>query len=335
MEIFVYNTSEYILLNSFVNERIVFDKKLYSDLQPNYIVYIIENKIAALATISFEQEKNSKYVYQADIEHITAPQHRIHFPFEIQIMNGMVSNDSKEKLLELIRNTEYSFPFYANNAEELLNKEKKHIEKLSLNQTRKIDFAPSIDTIYKNISEPHLKAQYILREIGTNVGYDTFIAKNDQNRIFNNEFLSDGYLVNIPYENLSVDTKTIISLVDVIWFEDNIPKAAFEIETSTSISSGLLRISDLVLTVNPKADIYILTTKERQKKLKKELNRPIFTLSGISQRCKVIYLDDLDRLYSFVKPLNGYIKKNVLNLISHDFSTFDSAMSAVKHQDII
>jgi hypothetical protein len=79
-------------------------------------------------------------------------------------------------------------------------------------------------------------------------------------------------------------------------------------------------MADFICTIkNPNTELYIVTTKSREKKILKELNRPIFQQIGLSQMCKVIFLEELEVLYSLVKTLKGHIKENILDRISHSY----------------
>lgn len=66
-------------------------------------------------------------------------------------------------------------------------------------------------------------------------------------------------------------TNRTIELIDVLWLKDNTIIAAFEIEHTTSIYSGLLRLSDLVsMQPNLNIRLYIVAPDERRDKV---LNR--------------------------------------------------------------
>ena len=49
-------------------------------------------------------------------------------------------------------------------------------------------------------------------------------------------------------------TNQTIELIDVLWLDGNAIVAAFEIESTTSIYSGLLRMSDLLARQLPPAE---------------------------------------------------------------------------------
>ena len=57
-------------------------------------------------------------------------------------------------------------------------------------------------------------------------------------------------------------TNRTIELIDVLWLKGNTLIAAFEIEATTSIYSGLLRMSDL-LALQPNLDLALYLVRHR------------------------------------------------------------------------
>ncbi|MCX7982486.1 MAG: hypothetical protein N2572_06230 [Syntrophales bacterium] len=116
---------------------------------------------------------------------------------------------------------------------------------------------------------------------------------------------------------LSEEATRRIALIDVIWIKQNAPIAAFEIETSTSIYSGLLRISDLLSVVPAlKIKIYLVAPKERKGKVLSELNRPTFRKIGLNEYCSYISSEDLSDLVVKVKEYGGHIQPSIIDKIS-------------------
>ena len=69
----------------------------------------------------------------------------------------------------------------------------------------------------------------------------------------------------------------IIEHIDVIWLRGNGIEAAFEIEHTTSVYSGLLRMADLI-TLHPNLYIrlFIVAPDTRESKVLQEIARPTF-----------------------------------------------------------
>lgn len=92
----------------------------------------------------------------------------------------------------------------------------------------------------------HSYYQGLLVEIGNLKGYQTFIPRQDKNKLFLGKPLSQltsmNSIYSFGYENLVKRAQTI----DVIWFNDRkMPASFFEVEHSTDFSNSLIKFSDL------------------------------------------------------------------------------------------
>ncbi len=87
------------------------------------------------------------------------------------------------------------------------------------------------------------------------------------------------------------------SSIDVIWLGKNKSiKAAFEIECTTSIYSGLLRMTDLMeLHGSLNFSFYIVIPEARVKEVKQQLSRPTFKAIELDKKCKWIIIEELDK----------------------------------------
>lgn len=169
----------------------------------------------------------------------------------------------------------------------------------------------------KRDSSEHTKTQSELVTLGRITGSSVWIASNDQSRQYAGRNLADDCLKKLPRMGLSDEAAKRISLIDVIWINQNSPVAAFEIETTTSIYSGLLRMSDL-LSVVPALNIkiYIVAPRERQDKVLNELGRPTFRKIGLSEYCRYISSEDLSDLLAKVEGFGGHIQPSILDKIA-------------------
>jgi hypothetical protein len=87
-----------------------------------------------------------------------------------------------------------------------------------------------------------------------------------------------GLIEELPL-NLDGATMKTVELIDVLWIKRHSIVAAFEVECTTSVYSGLLRMSDL-LSLQPNLDIklYIVAPDERRSKVAAEIVRPTFAM---------------------------------------------------------
>jgi predicted RNA-binding protein len=126
----------------------------------------------------------------------------------------------------------------------------------------------------------HTEIQYELLRLGTEIGLDIWVARNDRGRKWNGTLLGamPRMLEQLPTQFNEATTRTI-ELIDVLWLSGNSIVAAFEVECTTAIYSGLLRMSDL-LSLQPNLDInlYLVAPNERKEKVEQEILRPTFSL---------------------------------------------------------
>lgn len=123
----------------------------------------------------------------------------------------------------------------------------------------------------------HTEVQSWLRDLGIALGYNVWVASNDQSRSCNGGKLGDGCLVGLPPILKNSDT---VHLIDIIWIDKitDQAKAAFEVEHSTSIYSGILRMLDLALGENtmPPEGLFLVAPDGREEDVRAQLARPSF-----------------------------------------------------------
>jgi hypothetical protein len=125
----------------------------------------------------------------------------------------------------------------------------------------------------------HTEMQAALLALGAEMGLQVWVARNDRSRVWDGKRLGDfqGVVETLPTQFNEATTKTI-ELIDVLWLKGNSIVAAFEVEATTSIYSGLLRMSDL-LALQPNLDIklYLVAPEDRHDKVSQEIQRPTFS----------------------------------------------------------
>jgi type II restriction enzyme len=125
----------------------------------------------------------------------------------------------------------------------------------------------------------HTDIQGRLRDLGLALGFDVWIAANDRGRAFGGGRLGDGCLADLP---VNVSTRgDAVRLIDVIWLEKGAANvaAAFEVEHSTSIYSGIVRMLDLALgsDVGASSVLFLVAPDSRRDEVKQQLARPAFS----------------------------------------------------------
>jgi hypothetical protein len=89
----------------------------------------------------------------------------------------------------------------------------------------------------------HTEVQALLLQLGSEMGFDIWVAKNDRARSYNGLRFAENPRMKaaLPLQFDEATNRTI-ELIDVLWLQGNAIVAAFEIESTTSIYSGLLRM---------------------------------------------------------------------------------------------
>lgn len=125
----------------------------------------------------------------------------------------------------------------------------------------------------------HLRIQIMLTELGRSLGYNVFVATNDRTKSLEGKSLEFMAVPALPDLNLPKDVAKTVSLIDVIWINKNTEQieCAFEIEKSTSIYSGILRLVDLASSLGDKQyNFFLVAPNSREREIIAQLKRPSF-----------------------------------------------------------
>ena len=127
----------------------------------------------------------------------------------------------------------------------------------------------------------HTEVQGWLRELGRALGFEVWVAINDRGRPYAGGRLCDGCLDGLPDPLRNARAAEAISLIDVIWIEAKTGRvaAAFEVEHSTSIYSGIVRMLDLALGLPDQTAhaLFIVAPEAREKEVREQALRPAFS----------------------------------------------------------
>lgn len=125
----------------------------------------------------------------------------------------------------------------------------------------------------------HTSIQAQLRDLGSSLGFDVWVAANDRGRRHGNGWLGDGCLTELPWTACA--GLESVRLIDVLWLERGSGNVvgAFEVEHSTSIYSGIVRMLDLALgsDVAAASRLFLVAPDDRQEQVSQQLRRPAFS----------------------------------------------------------
>ena len=124
----------------------------------------------------------------------------------------------------------------------------------------------------------HTEVQGWLRDLGRALGFAVWVAANDQGRGYAGGRLGEGCLEALPAAVAAIPGAEAVRLIDVLWLEEGRVAAAFEVEHSTSIYSGIVRMLDLALGVPEQTlpGLFLVAPDRREGEVRAQLTRPAF-----------------------------------------------------------
>lgn len=142
-----------------------------------------------------------------------------------------------------------------------------------------------------------MQIQALIARIGTLMGYSIWLPKADRGRVLRAWKAEPGELLdNLPLGYDSTTIKTV-EQIDVIWLRKRSIVRAFEVEHTTSVYSGLLRMADLVaLQPDINIKLHIVAPAEKRDKVLQEIRRPVFSLlegRALAEMCTYLSYDNI------------------------------------------
>ena len=132
--------------------------------------------------------------------------------------------------------------------------------------------------------QSHTQIQGCLRDIGLAMGFGVWIAANDRNRAHETGVLGDGCLTALPDHLSAVSGAESVRMIDVIWLDRATGNviAAFEVEHTTSIYSGIVRLLDLAYgnELRTCEGLFLVAPDGRENDVLQQIRRPAFSKIG-------------------------------------------------------
>jgi len=142
----------------------------------------------------------------------------------------------------------------------------------------------------------HTQIQYLLIKIGRALKYAVYVARNDRHRSYEGHSFAQLTVPELPSMGWPSEIMDTVGLIDVIWFNPDTPEVvcAFEVEKSTSIYSGILRLEDLVRSIpGCTCNVYLVAPDKREKEVMAQFARPAFKRDLADILISFIPFDDL------------------------------------------
>lgn len=145
-----------------------------------------------------------------------------------------------------------------------------------------------------------IKIQALLSRIGEAMGFRIWLPRNDRSRVQQAWQPEEQSLLESLPLNYDQTTLKTIENIDVLWLRGRSIVRTFEVEHTTAVYSGLLRMADL-LALQPNMDIklHIVAPDERRGKVFEEIQRPVFSLlekGPLSELCTFLSYQSVTEL---------------------------------------
>lgn len=156
----------------------------------------------------------------------------------------------------------------------------------------------------------HVRMQWKIANLGLKAGEKIWVPTSDQGRLrstynfseFEAEFSTGIDLQKRYYEN-----------IDVVWKEEYRIGAAFEVENSTAIYSGLLRFADLnVVAPNTLYPMFIVAPVERRNQVRDQVLRPAFKRLALPGKVRFLPYETIDDIEKFFENAPGGVSVELM-----------------------
>ncbi|GAB3984205.1 hypothetical protein GCM10028806_58810 [Spirosoma terrae] len=159
-----------------------------------------------------------------------------------------------------------------------------------------------------------IKIQALLAEIGERMNLKIWLPRNDRQRVIDIWQPKEKVLLDTLPLNYDDATLKTIENIDVLWIRGRSIVRAFEVEHTTLIYSGILRMADLMaLQPNLNISAHIVAPVDRKEKVFQEISRPVFAFldrGPLAESCTFLSYESIQEL-SKEKRLE-YMKDTVL-----------------------
>lgn len=156
------------------------------------------------------------------------------------------------------------------------------------------------EKVSKDELRESMQIQGLIAQIGESFGFKIWLPRADRGRVLKAWKPKAGTLLDdLPLGYVASVIKTI-EQIDVLWLGQRSIVRAFEVEHTTSIYSGLLRMADLVaLLPNINIKLHIVAPVAKRDKVMQEIQRPVFSLLEgrvLADMCTFLSYDSLKDL---------------------------------------
>lgn len=173
----------------------------------------------------------------------------------------------------------------------------------------------------------HSEIQWRLLDLGSQMGLNVWAPRASRAKAWNSKGIDDvpKMLASLPNEFNEATTRTIEN-IDALWLSGQSIVAEFEVEHTTAVYSGLLRMSDL-LTMQRNLDInlYLVGPDNRYEKFVREVARPTFAsrLKPLHSLCGFLPYSKLCERMREAKNVIRFLKPDFIDEIADFYDLAD------------
>jgi len=146
----------------------------------------------------------------------------------------------------------------------------------------------------------HNEVLALLAEVGKGLGFKIWVGKKEQSEfadgLAGNKKLSEYVNVNLD-RIMNAENKKTIQGIDLLWIRSNKIVSSFEIEFSTSMTSGLVRGSNIDSAVSK----YLVIPEEREEQFRRKQKSPMFAERYEKDNWNLLFFDSVRHLYKKLK----------------------------------
>lgn len=286
--------NEYNLVKNFIAEKLIGRKRAQSAIEGSTFLYFNKEKLYSKNEIWYAIEANF------NLEGLTP-----RASFNSDISRYTENSEVKVKRKPLL--------FTINNLEDkehriqLIPEIRDKIDE-NIKSNGSIEKDPTIIVEEKQpIVSIHNLYVYKLAKTGIFLGCEVWIAKDLKNIEIEGKKLSEFSIEDLIIPGLTRNILKILKSIDVLWIKNNeYVIAGFEVEHTTPIYSGLLRFSDLFLSIpSLTMNAYIIAPDKRKKQVETQFNRITFKhlFSQVASKMNVIYYSSFDIGYNTIESI--------------------------------
>jgi hypothetical protein len=156
----------------------------------------------------------------------------------------------------------------------------------------------------------HVEMQWRLLTLGLKAGEKVWAPKGDQGRI--TKAYSFAEFEDTFAAGLDTQTKYVEN-IDVVWKEEFRIDAAFEVENSTAIYSGLLRFADLTMVApNSLYPLFVVAPTERKARVLEQLKRPVFRHLKMAEKVRYLSYEGVREIDDFFSNTGSGLNVGVI-----------------------